>query len=410
MKLLVVCQNYKPEPFNTAEICEELVAHGHQVTVLTGLPNYPESVVPDEYRHGRHGDEMVDGVRVVRVPIVARGSGLNKMRRVANAVSFPLMAWLMRAAMDARYDCVVSFEFSPIFMCYPALRIARKQGIPCLMWVVDLWPEDLLTGGFSREGTAYRLLRGMSKRIYARADRLAVTSPKFVDYLRDELRLDVSPDWLPQYAEDMFVRMGGSSHVSRACDDTIFTFAGNVGGNQAVETIVRAAALVHDSRVRVRIVGSGSRLADCQALARELRADNLEFLGRRPLEDMPKVYGESDAMLLTLAKPTNGSLVPVYTIPRKFQSYIAAGKPVLCAADGYVGEAMAREGCGIACAAEDAEALAAAMDAFTAMDSEKREAMAKRARTLYQERYSRPRFFEELEGILKELTQGADER
>lgn len=410
MKLLVVCQHYKPEPFNSSEICEELVSRGYEVTVLTGLPNYPEGVVPEEYRHGKHRDEVVDGVRVLRVPIVARGHdlrGLNKARRIANYLSFPFMSWLTGAASRDRYDCVLCMQFSPIQMAYPALRIAKSQHIPCLIYIFDLWPEDLLTGGFNRGGKVYGVMRGVSKKIYGRADRLAVTSPKFEDYLRVELGLDVhGVEWLPQYAEEMFERMGDRSAATHA-DDVVFSFAGNVGGNQAATTIVRAASLVNNQNVHVRIAGSGSRLDECKALAGELGVRNLEFLGRLPLDAMPGLYASSDAMLLTLATPDNGSLVPVYTIPRKFQSYIASGKPVICAADGAVAEIVGQEGCGIVCGAEDAKALAEAMDRFAGMALGERSAMGQRAHELYQRQYSRSRFFERLEAILQDMAKGA---
>ena len=75
LKLLVVCQYYYPEPFRIHDICETLVKKGHEVTVLTGVPNYPEGVVPEEYRHGKKRDEIINGVRVIRNKQIARGSG-----------------------------------------------------------------------------------------------------------------------------------------------------------------------------------------------------------------------------------------------------------------------------------------------------------------------------------------------
>lgn len=413
MRILAVCQNYWPEPFNTNEICEELARCGHEVTVLTGLPNYPEGEIPNEYKRGQHRDEIVNQVRVIRVPVVARGRdlhGFNKVRRVLNYLSFPLDSWLTGAASRGRYDCVISFQFSPIQMALPALRLARSQGIPCLVYVYDLWPEDLLTGGFDREGLAYRAMRNVSRTIYSRADKIAVTSPKFADYFRDELGLDgLDVTWLPQYAEDVFEGMSILPSAQRG-DEVIFTFAGNIGGNQAVQTIVRASSLVKNPRVRVQIAGSGSRLEECRALASELGASNLVFLGRLPFEKMPGLYAESDAMLLTLARNTNGSLVPVYTIPRKFQSYIAAGKPVICSSDGSVAKIVEQEGCGIACGAEDAEGLATAMDRFAALTEDSRRGMGDRSRVLYQEQFSRSKFFERLEQILQDMTQGERDR
>lgn len=404
--VLVVCQHYKPEPFNVSETCEELVRQGYKVTVLTALPNYPEGFVREDYRHGAHRDEMVCGVRVVRVPIIARGAdlkGFNKLKRIANYVSFPLSAWLTRASLDERYDCVICVQFSPILMALPALRIARKQCVPCLLWSFDLWPEDMLTGGLSRNGMPYRIMRRVSRRIYTKADMVAVTSPGFSKYFDDQLGLpDLKTVWLPQFAEQIFENVADVT-VNNG-EKVVFTFAGNVGGNQSVGTIVRAAALLNDEHIHVRIVGSGSRLEACKKLAKELGASNVEFTGRMPIEAMPGIYASSDAMLLTLSKPVKGgSLVPVYTIPRKFQSYLAAGKPVLCAVDGTVGEIVADVGCGIRCDADNPDALATAMRRFAELDRGERAAMAERAKRLYAERFSRQKFFSRLTGIIDEL-------
>ncbi len=406
--ILVVCQHYKPEPFNVSETCEGLVRRGYDVTVLTALPNCPEGVVPEEFRHGKHKDEFVDGVRVVRVPIVARGSdlkGFNKLRRIANYFSFPFSAWVTQAAMDRNYDCVLCVQFSPVLMALPALRIARKMCAPCLIWSFDLWPEDMLTGGMRRNGLPYKIMHRVSRDIYGRADMVAVTSPGFTTYFEEQLRLpELKTAWLPQFAEEAFENVEDAA--SDVAGETVFTFAGNVGGNQGVETIIRAAALAANFPVHVRIVGSGSHLDACKALATELGVENVEFTGRMPIDAMPDVYASSDAMLLTLSKPANGgSLVPVYTIPRKFQSYLAAGRPVLCAVDGTVGEIIAESGCGVASPAKDPKALADAMCQFTRLDARERAAMAERARRLYAERFSRKRFFARLTEIIDDLVQ-----
>lgn len=407
MRILAVCQHYRPEPFNVSETCEELARRGHSVTVLTGLPNYPEGTVAPDYRHGRRRDEVLEGVRVVRVPIVARGAdlrGLNKLRRVANYLSFPLSAWLTRACLDERFDCVLCFQYSPVLMALPALRIARREGVPCVVYSFDLWPEDMLTGGMSRDGRAFGLMRGVSRRIYASADLVAVTSPGFPEYFSSELGLaGLRTEWLPQYAEPMFEGMSGSRRP-RGDGRTVFTFAGNVGGNQSVETIVRAAALLGESDgVVVRVAGSGSRLEACRRLAGELGAGNVEFLGRLPLDEMPEVYASSDAMLLTLAPPNGGSLVPVYTIPRKLQSYLAAGMPVVAAVEGVAADIVRDGGCGVACRAGDPAALAGAIREAASLGAEGLSRMGAAARALYEREFSRERFFGRLESMLDEL-------
>lgn len=408
MRILVVCQHYAPEPFNVSDICEGLVSWGHEVTVLTALPNCPSGVVDEAYRRGRRRNELINGVGVVRVPVVARGrdlKGLNKVRRVANYVSFPLASWATGACSRDRFDVVMCVQYSPVLMAKPALRIAKAQGAPCLIYSFDLWPEDMLTGGLSREGAPYRIMRGVSRGIYGAADAVAVTSPGFGEYFYDELDLKgMDCPWLPQYAEEMFESMDVSPAAARADGAVALTFAGNVGGNQSVQTIVRAAAIARDkARICVRIVGSGSRLEECRGLASELGADNVEFLGRMPLEEMPALYASSDAMLLTLARAEGGSLVSKHTIPRKLQSYLAAGRPVLAATDGIASRIVEEGGCGVASPAEDPEALAEAMVSVAEMGAEARAMMGARARALYESDYSRERFFVSLCGILEEL-------
>lgn len=408
MRLLVVSQHYKPEPFNVHETCEELVRRGHSVTVLTALPNYPGGQVLDEYRRGARRDERVGGVRVRRVPVVARGSdlrGLNKIRRGVNYLSFPLASWFTGACLDEKYDAVMCLQFSPVLMALPALRIARKEGVPCLLWSFDLWPEDMLSGGINRQSVLYRAMRRISRDIYKAADYLAVTSPGFKRYFAEQLGIrNANQIWLPQFAEPIFEKLGASGRALTSSDETVFTFAGNVGGNQAVESIVEAASLIKESeRIIIHVVGSGSRLDACRDLANRFGTKNIEFFGRLPVEEMPGVYERSDAMLLTLSTPEDGSLVSRYTIPRKFQSYIASGRPIICAANGTVADIVRESGCGLACPPEDPVKLANAMREFASLSPSKKREMSDRARALYWDRYSRRRCFDDLESLLERM-------
>lgn len=344
MKILAVCQHYWPEPFNVSEICEELVDRGHEVTVLTGLPNYPEGVIPPEYQHGRNHLQVRNGVQICRVKIVSRGKnlhGFNKLRRIANYFSFSYAGSIAAKRMPDDFDCVLVFQFSPVLMATPGIAYAKKYNVPCIIYCFDLWPEDMLTGGISRKGLTYKIMKKISYDIYNQADTLAITSPNFEDYFKDELGLSNSKyAYLPQFAEEQFELVGASPNNNKLKDTIDFLFAGNIGGNQSVETIIRAASIVSSMKtqfsqaIRIHIIGSGSKLDDCRILADELNVKNVIFYGRKPFEKMPQYYLDADAVLLTLAASKDGSLVRKYTIPRKLQSYLAAGKPVLASTDG----------------------------------------------------------------------------
>ena len=164
LKILIVCQHYWPEPFNVHEICAGLVAEGHDVTVLTGLPNYPEGVIPEKYKQKKNRYQEKDGVRIFRVPIVSRGEnlkGVNALKRVLNYFSFSVSGSKFARKLKG-FDVVVAFEFSPILMVIPAIKVAKRESIPLLIYAFDLWPEDLLTGGLSKQGIPYRIMKRYS--------------------------------------------------------------------------------------------------------------------------------------------------------------------------------------------------------------------------------------------------------
>lgn len=409
MRILVVSQHCWPEPFNVLETCEMLRRAGHDVTVLTGLPNYPQGEIAEEYRNHKNRQQCKNGVKIVRSWLYPRGvdlSGFGKIQRIVNYVSFALAASSANLLKDQNFDVVLCVQYSPVLMAIPALKHARRRGVPCIIYVYDLWPEDMLTGGMTKSGMPYRIMKRISKRIYGQADAIAATSPDFEKYFLDNLEMrNFDYYYLPQYAEQMF------DEVEAACfprkDDVVnITFAGNVGGNQAIDGIVRAAAILRDrADVMIHIVGSGSRHEECKRLSKELNIENIVFHGRQPLEAMPEYYAKADALLLPFAKSKNGSLVTAYTIPRKFQSYLAAGKPIICSADGSVSELVERNAIGYACAAEDPNALASAISRFADASVGERAEMGERAKALYDEEFSREQFIDRMNEMLRLVTE-----
>lgn len=397
MKVLVVTQYYWPEPFNTTEICEELAARGHEVTVLTGLPNYPEGEIYPGYEGKKRREESRGGVRIVRSWLWPRKR--DALNRFLNYESFSFAASQASKKLDKDFDVVLSCEISPIMSANPAIAYARSAGTPLLLYVIDIWPECLLAGGISKHSAIYRYYGKVSERIYNAADRIAVTSPLFKGYISKLTGKQLDAVYLPQFAEDIFegsdiTRPEGYSerHIN-------LTFAGNIGAAQSVQTIVRAAALLKEEDILFHIVGSGSELEACKKLADELRVTGIVFHGRHPLEEMPGYYAASDAMLATFANnPTLG-----FTLPRKIQSYMAAGKPVLGTLVGESRRVVEEAGCGLCCEAEDYKALASICRRFASLGQKIRNDYGKRALDYYRSHYSREGFFKTLEEELYRL-------
>lgn len=402
MRILVSCQHYWPEPFNTGDVCEALVARGHEVTVITALPNtgMPGNDIPAEWRDPSRRDTVRNGVRVIRADLHPRLSG--GVNRVRNYLTFWRNANKIARGLGDEYDVALGYQFSPVMQADPALVWARKNCKKALLYCFDLWPASLLAGGFKESSLPFKWMRSVSKRIYSQADRIAVTSPLFDEYFRGELGLDI-PDsaYLPQYADDAFLT-APAGLVPKGYDPAKanLTFAGNVGQAQSVETIVEAAGLLRDEpSIAFHVVGSGSHLEACQRRADELGLSNLTFHGRKPVEDMPAYYAASDAMLVTFEP----SPMADYTLPRKATTYLAAGRPVLAALEGETRRVLDDAGCGMCCGTADAEGLARIARAFAALPESEKSRMGEAARAYYLAHFTKSRFLDELEGLLIEL-------
>lgn len=390
MKILVVCQYYDPEPFRITDICEALASAGHQVTVVTGTPNYPEGEIYPGYEGGQRRDECKNGVTIHRCPIAPRKKGM--LHRMRNYFSFPLSAgrYLRRCKED--FDVVFVNQLSPVMMAKPALDWAGRHGKKCVLYCLDLWPESLLIGGIRRESPVYKVFWHLSRAIYKNVDTLLVSSGGFVPYFREVLKLDVEPRWLPQYAEDLFV-----PPASAASKDTVdFLFAGNVGVAQSVPTIIQAARLLaEDSRIHIHIVGGGVALEECQSAAEGL--SNITFYGRKPLEEMPGFYAMADVFLITLFADESMDR----NFPGKVQSYMAAGKPIVGSVNGETARIIREADCGICAPAEDPEGLAAAICAMVD-DPRRRESCAENALRYYRTHFTKEQFLTVLTDVLQQ--------
>ncbi len=392
MKILVVCQYYYPEPFRIPDICREMAARGHEITVVTGTPNYPEGVIYKGYENGAREEEVLDGVRVHRCPLIPRKQGA--LYRFLNYYSFVFSSHRYLRRLKEDFDVVFVNQLSPVMMAQSAQNWAKRHGKKCVLYCLDLWPESLLAGGIQKDSAIYKVFLAISRRIYRKADALLITSLGFRDYFRDWMGISEEKiHYLPQYAEDMF---GQVKKAEQEQEGVHFLFAGNVGQSQTVETIVEAARLLADEKqIYIHIVGGGISLEKCRELAYGL--ENITFYGRRDLSEMPAFYSRADAMLVTLVDDPVLSL----TLPGKVQSYMAAGKPVIGAIGGETARLIQEADCGACANAEDAEGLARVIREAAA-DPENLKRQGENARRYYDAHFRKEIFMKTLLDILQE--------
>ena len=394
MKLLVISQYYDPEPFRIHDLCVGLTELGHEVRVVTGMPNYPQGELYPGFSDNRPVEELKDGVRLHRCPIHPRKQGA--VHRFWNYLSYPRAAWSLLRHTEERFDAVLIYQLSPVMMARPGLRFAKKYRLPTVLYCLDLWPESLLAGGIGRGSPVYRYFHRVSERIYRAADRILISSELFREYFEEEFQIPGGQiGYLPQYAEDLF--QPGAQRPRG--ESTELVFAGNIGALQGLETVLEAAKLLENRSVHFTIAGDGSDLEHLRQYAAQLELHNVSFPGRLPVTEMPALYASADAMLVSLKPDPVLSL----TLPGKLQSYLAAGKPVIGAIDGETQRVIRAAGCGFCGPAGDAAALAANIERLIAAPD--REEMGRRGREYYDAHFTRARFLQTLDAALREAAE-----
>lgn len=393
MKILVVSQHYWPEPFPSTDLCEGLAARGHEVHVLTDIPNYPMGYIYPEYKGRKNRIEERNGVKIFRAFTIGRRN--NILFRMLNYYSFSLSSTAYTRKLDRDYDAVFSIQSSPIMMVKAAVRHAKRCKKQVLYYTMDLWPASLAAGGVGENSPIYKLFTGVSRRLYRKADRILITSQMFRDYLKDNFQIpDENIGYLPQYASGQFDQL-----PEAAPKDTVdLMFAGNVGAAQSLNTVLEAAELLKDvTKLRWHIVGNGSELENLKQIAAEKDLSQVIFHGRKLPEEMPAYYAKADAMLVTL---TDDPFIGM-TLPAKVQSYMAAGKPVLAAANGEIPQVLAAAKCGFCAPAGDAKAFADAVEQF--LNCSDPATLGKNARTYYEDHFTKEKFMNTLEQELTSL-------
>lgn len=405
MRLLIVTQYFWPEEFRINDLALELARRGHEVTVLTGVPNYPsgeppQAFVDDPSAFARYGE-----VPVLRVPMMTRGSGgglglaLNYASFAASGVSAGL--WKLRGR---KFDCGFVFQTSPVTAALPMVAVKWLTDTPMLMWVQDIWPDSLTAAGGVRSPTMLGAVGALTAFIYRRCHRILIQSRAFDGKVRalagERARIDYLPNWADPALADGLEEVAAAPEMAAMPDRFTILFAGNVGEAQDLEAVVRAADLSRDDpRLRWVIVGDGRALAGARAAVEAASLhDRVVFLGRFPAARMSGFFKAADALLVSL-KPE-----PIFalTIPSKVQSYMAAGRPILAMLDGEGRRVVDEAGAGLSVAAGDAAGLAAAARRMSAAAPEALRAMGQAGLAYSRVEFDRDALVTRLEGWMAE--------
>jgi colanic acid biosynthesis glycosyl transferase WcaI len=403
VRLLVVTQYFWPENFRINDLVVELVRRGHQVTVLTGLPNYPEGRVFREFRDNPARFSHHEGAKVVRVPLVPRGQGgLSLMLNYLTfAVSASVMGlWKLRGC---QFDVIFTCQLSPVTVGLPAAVIRRVKSAPVAFWVLDLWPDTLQALGVVRSPVLLKAVGKLVAFIYKRCDLILAQSKSFIPQIQKYVGSHQKIVYFPSWAEQVFKvnDVVPAEEVPSKSGSFNVMFAGNIGDAQDFPAILNAAeSLKSHAHIRWLIVGDG-RMASwvAEEISRRGLQDCVVMLGRHPVEKMPSFFKQADALLVSLKNEPIFSL----TIPGKLQSYLASGIPILAMLDGEGADIVESSNAGLTCAAGDHVGLAAATLQLSKMTCKQREEMGKNGLSVSASKFDRDMLMNQLERWLEKL-------
>ncbi|WP_033152140.1 glycosyltransferase family 4 protein [Pseudobutyrivibrio ruminis] len=393
--ILIICQYFYPEQFRINDMAFEWVKRGYKVTVVTGIPNYPEGKFYPGYGWFKNTKETINGVEVHRIPLIARGKG--KFGLVMNYFSFPFFGFWWSLFTKIKADEVFMFETSPMNQCKVGVRYARMHHIPCYLYVQDLWPDnvEMITGIHSP--LVLKPIERMVRKIYKGCTHIWGTSPSFVTEIRklvDEDEQDKVSFW-PQYAEEFYQPQPKKEHKGF---NVIFT--GNIGQAQGLEILPYAAKKIRDEgikNIRFTIVGDGrARKSFEHSITQNGVWDMFEFAGRVKPEEVPALLATGDAAFISFADDE----LFAKTIPAKLQSYMACAMPIIASARGETARIINEADCGMCSDIGDAEELAVSIVAMSKLSPERLAQLGENSRNYNKSHFDKKTLMDEMDAFI----------
>ncbi len=364
LRILYISHYYKPEvnapAVRVSGLARVWSQRGHRVTVLTGFPNHPTGIIPEEYRGKISATEADGPVRVLRTWLYATANkGFAK--RILNYLSFMVSAVISGMLRSGEQDIIIATS-PQFFVAIAGYLLSRIKRIPFIFEVRDVWPEEIVAVGAMRRGLVIKLLERVEMFLYRKAALIVAVAQGTIEIL--------SARGVP--VEKMILCPNGvdieefegltDNHEIRDQHNLnghfLVSYIGTHGMAHNLQTILKAADhLRHEEEIRFMFVGDGADKSNLQRIKEDLRLDNVTFVPQQPREIVPRYYATSDICLVPLR--TAGLFTK--NIPSKIYEVMACGKPIVIGTHGESRKLVEEAGAGVAVEPDDDKELADAI-------------------------------------------------
>ena len=403
MKLCVFTNHFYPEDFKVNDIAFELIQKGFEVTVITAIPDYPKGEFFEGYSLFKRRKENINGVNVIRLPIIPRGKG-GAIRLVLNYISYFICASIFTFfhSFKNKYDAVFVHLTSPFFIGIPAVHLKKRQNIPLYFWTLDLWPESLISAAGINHPFVIKPQNRMVANVYKNCDKILIGSKGFEKSICEKGDFKDKLVYFPNWAESVI--SPENFEISKICpfDDSenfILLFAGNLGEAQNLDAIIESASKLKDyEKIKFVFVGDGRRKEHLENLVKEKQlTKSVFFLGRYPLETMPIFMQNSSVLLFSLKDELCFNL----TVPSKVQFYMSQGKPILAMINGDGADLVNESKCGFAVPANDIDGFVNAVKSMEKLYKDELSTLGQNGKMYYEQNFTKEQRIYQLVDLLK---------
>ncbi len=405
MKIAYICQYFVPEPSapstRISELAQEWVKDGHEVTVLTGMPNHPNGIVLDEYRGKIIADEKIVDVNVLRSWLYATpNEGI--LRKTLSHLSFMISTVMLSLPRLNKIDVII--VSSPTFLsAFAGLLISKIRRVPFVFEVRDLWPAVFVDLGILSNVFLIRVLESWEMFLYTQAALVVTVTKSFRSKLIER--------GLP--AEKIVVVSNGAA-VNRfkpgdknddLCSDLgisgkfVVSYIGAHGISQGVATIMEAATtLKYRDDIVFMLVGDGAMKKDMVTIKSDYNLQNVVMLPAQSKEHIPDLYRASDVCIVPLRD------VPLFDsfVPSKMFEIMSCGIPIIGSVNGEAREILEISGSAMIVSPESVSELTDSI-LWMVENPQKRKMMGISGRPFVCEHYDRTMLAKKYIGHLKRI-------
>jgi colanic acid biosynthesis glycosyl transferase WcaI len=382
MRILLITQWFDPEPaFKGLIFAKELKKVGNEVEVITGFPNYPGGNIYPGYRIKMLQREVIDGIKVSRVPLYP-SHNLSALGRAFNYISFALSSFFYGVFSLRKIDVIYVYN-PPMTAALSAAFIGLFRQIPFVVDINDLWPDTLAATGMIKNKYLLSFIGKVCLWVYKSSSHIVVGTPgyrkKLIERGVPEEKIDVIYNWCDEEALSLPAVINAYEY---GMDNRFnIVFAGTMGKAQALDSVIRAAKLIETRHEEVQFVfvGGGIEIESLKKLSQELHLENVIFIPRLPFSEIGKVLTLADALLVHLK---NDPLFEI-TFPAKIQAYLKVGKPVIMGVKGDAASVLTQSGAGYCVLPENEKSIADAVSKIFKLSQDELDEMGARGLEYY---------------------------